>query len=88
MRWTRLRSAWHEALVVCAEHGDGVFDFGEHIAEAGHETRQDALHVGGRIGAVAFARARGRPEFDTRRPFSTSNRPSTSIKSTAYRLNF
>ena len=46
MRWTRLRTAWDEALVVGAEHGDGVFDFGEHIAEAHHETRQDALHIG------------------------------------------
>ena len=43
MRWTRLRSAWHEAQVVGAEHGDGVFDFGEHVAEADHETRQDKV---------------------------------------------
>ena len=62
MRWTRLRTAWHEALVVGAEQGDGVFDFGEHVAEAHYETRQDALHRGGRIRAVAFARASARAD--------------------------
>ena len=57
MSRTRLRSTRDEALRAGAKDGDGVDDSAAHIADEQHQTGQQAAHVGGRVGAIALARA-------------------------------